>query len=109
MYYYILSYFSASGDPYRVQSNALAAWFLGPRAENAKLFNDLVLRSFHLHEENRKNFYPTDPEYVTDRHQSTKAYKAEKKQLEDELVAMNDELQQSTPIFSPRFQVRLSR
>lgn len=37
----------------------------------------------------------------------TPAYKAEKKQLKEKLKEMNDDLEQSTPVFSPRFQVRI--
>ena len=35
----------------------------------------------------------------------TPAYKAEKKQLKEKLAEMNKDMEQSTPIFSPRFQV----
>ena len=99
---------SAEGDPYLLQWNALSAWFLGPRAENSHLFNKLVLRTFNQHAKNRRDYWPTDPAYIRNIDKLSKAYRSEKRQLKERLTEMNDELQQSTPIFSPRFQVRLA-
>ena len=59
------------------------------------------------HQQNRRKYWPTDPEYITKAQKMTPAYKAEKKQLKEKLKEMNDDLEQSTPVFSPRFQVRI--
>ena len=58
------------------------------------------------HQQNRRKYWPTDPEYISKAQKWTPAYKAEKKQLKDKLKEMNDDLALSTPVFSPRFQVQ---
>ncbi|CAB3994442.1 group II decarboxylase family [Paramuricea clavata] len=95
---------SDAGDRYLIQSNALSGWFLGPRAENRELFNELINQTITQHQQNRRKYWPTDPEYITRAQKWTPAYKAEKKQLKDKLKEMNDDLKMSTPVFSPRFQ-----
>lgn len=57
------------------------------------------------HQQNRRKFWPTDPEYITKAMKMTQAYKDEKKQLKEKLAEMNKDMEQSTPVFSPRFQV----
>ncbi|XP_028411012.1 uncharacterized protein LOC114533638 [Dendronephthya gigantea] len=95
---------TAEGDRYRVQSDALAGWFIGPRAENHQLFNELMDQTIKQHQQNRRKYWPTDPEYITKAQKMTPAYKAERKQLKNKLKELNDDLEQSTPVFSPRFQ-----
>ena len=101
-----LTSYRDESDRYDVQSDALSGWFIGPRAENHQLFNDLLNQTITQHQANRRKYWPTDPEYITKSQKQTEAYKAEKKQLKNKLKEMNDDLAQSTPVFSPRFQVR---
>lgn len=101
----MLLYFSDDGDCYLIQSHALSGWFLGPRAENRELFNELMKNTIDQHQQKRRKYWPTDPEYITKMQKMTLAYKAEKKQLKEKLREMNDDLETSTPVFSPRFQV----
>ncbi len=37
----------------------LAAWFLGPKAENEEEFLDLIATALHGHSDWRKSYYPT--------------------------------------------------
>lgn len=99
------SCFSAEGDRYKAQSNALSAWFIGPRAENHQVFNELINNMITQHQRHRRKYWPTDPEYITKHQMMTTEYKQEKKELKERLKELNDDLQQSTPVFSPRFQV----
>lgn len=103
---YLFFCVSAAGDRYLIQSNALSGWFLGPRAENRHVFNELMNQTIDQHQQNRRKYWPTDPEYISKAQKWTPAYKAEKKQLKDKLKEMNDDLALSTPVFSPRFQVQ---
>jgi hypothetical protein len=57
------------------------------------------------HQENRAKYWPTDPAYITKLQKLSEAYRAEKKQLKSKLREMNSDMEQSTPVFSPRFQV----
>ena len=59
------------------------------------------------HQQNRRKYWPTDPAYITKLQKQKPAYKAEKKQLKMKLQELNDDLAQSTPVFSPRFQVKM--
>ena len=69
------------------------------------MFNELMNNTITQHQRSRRKFWPTDPEYITKDMKMTPAYKAEKKQLKEKLAEMNKDMEQSTPIFSPRFQV----
>ncbi len=65
-----------------------------------------MTNTINQHQVNRRKYWPTDPEYITKAQKLSAAYRAEKKQLKDKLREMNDDMEQSTPVFSPRFQVR---
>jgi len=46
-------------------TNSLAAWFLGPKAENQTLFSDLILKGIDANCKDRIGYFPNDPPYVT--------------------------------------------
>ncbi|KAL4225697.1 hypothetical protein ACF0H5_016386 [Mactra antiquata] len=92
------------GQEYVKQWAALGAWFLGPKAENIDVFNNLAIEAFKGHANFRKKYFPTDSAYITTDITATEAYKGEKKQLEQELATMVEQLKNSTPMFSVRFE-----
>ena len=96
---------SPSGDRYAHQWEALAGWFLGPRAENRQVFNELMLKALNWHEDRREEFFPSDPCYFTDEFKNSEAAKHECKDMEEQMLAMHQELNKSIPFFSTRYQV----
>ena len=47
-------------------TESLAAWFLGPKAENQDLFSGLIEQAIQANCSDRKNYFPNDPKYVTE-------------------------------------------
>ena len=97
--------FSPRGDLPDMPWAKVGAWFVGPKAENAKIYKEMVLKSLDTHLEFRKNYFPSDPEYLTEELKQSQAYKEEIKNLEDELDIMREEMKKSVPYFSPRYKV----
>ena len=96
-----------TGDSYKEPWRALAGWFLGPRAENCKVFNELAIEACNWHAECRKQYYPDDPSYfINDIKDSTLA-KTKIKELKIKMKEMNAQLTKSIPFFSTRYQVFL--
>ena len=102
--FYLL--FSPSGDESDKQWQALAGWFLGPRAENRFVLNDLMMKALNWHEDRREQFFPSDPCYFTEDFRNSKAAKGEYEDMEEKMKEMHKELNRSIPFFSTRYQVR---
>ena len=45
-------------------TRALEAWFIGPKAENAHVFERLVVEAIRDHAFWRRNFHPADPTHI---------------------------------------------
>ncbi|WP_324783340.1 pyridoxal phosphate-dependent decarboxylase family protein [Streptomyces sp. H51] len=82
----------------------LAAWFLGPKAENQWLLEDLLLEAVRSHAADRRELYPDDPAYVTDEMKATDAYEQDVKHLRAEFDTLLKSLRGSVPAYSYRFQ-----
>jgi len=88
-------------------TNSLAAWFLGPKAENQSLFSDLIVKGIDANCKDRIDYFPDDPPYVTperkdeEYNQSVEALKAEYQKLLDNLKG-------SVPFFSYRYQAHMN-
>ncbi|XP_066919495.1 uncharacterized protein [Clytia hemisphaerica] len=93
-----------AGDKYDHQWEALAGWFLGPRAENRNIFNDLMLKALNWHEDRREEFFPADPSYFTEEIKNSEAAQHEYKDMEKQMKEMHRELNKSIPFFSTRYQ-----
>ncbi|XP_033726851.1 uncharacterized protein LOC117316408 isoform X2 [Pecten maximus] len=96
--------FLPHGDMYNQQYAALAAWFLGPKGENKDVFTDLAKAAVDAHIDFRTNYYPTDKPYITDDIKTARAYRDEVKELRNELTKMTEELKESTPNHSLRYE-----
>jgi len=90
-------------DVYREPWRALAGWFLGPRAENREEFNRLVQKTLQWVEDCREGYYPCDPCYITEKTRSSKAFRSEIEDTEEQLEWIQKQLAESVPFFSPRY------
>lgn len=87
----------------------MAGWFLGPRAENRDQFTRLTKQAIDWYSDCREQYYPTDPCYITEDVKASSAYRAEIRDLEEQMEAMFHELSDSIPFFSTRYQVDFRR
>lgn len=83
-------------DPHR-----LLAWFLGPKAENAGVFEGLLLQVFRDYAHWRKNYFPADPILV--RKSLRAALEPEHDLLEAHLADLLALLRRNFPFYSPRY------
>lgn len=80
------------------------AWFLGPRAENADIFEQLVLEALRDHAFWRRNFHPMDPPAITQSIKRDPGYLRALDTLHTEFDNLLAELKKSAPFFSMRYQ-----
>ncbi|QRN94179.1 decarboxylase [Archangium violaceum] len=80
------------------------AWFLGPRAENAELFEQLVVEALRDHAFWRRNFHPSDPPAITQSIKRDPGYLQALDTLHTEFDTLLAELKKSAPFFSMRYQ-----
>lgn len=90
----------AGAEPTR----SLAGWFLGPKAENEGIMEELLLRAFREHCRFRRDFQPDDPPFVTDEIRSSAAFKDTIAVTRRDLDWVLEELRGSIPISSYRNQ-----
>lgn len=81
----------------------VGAWFVGPKAENEEIYKEMVLEAVDAHLDYRKNYFPSDPAYVTPEIKDSLAYKTEIENTRSELAAMREEMKKSVPYFTPRY------
>lgn len=83
---------------------SLAAWFLGPAAENQVLLESLLQRTLEAHCEARRAI--GDPAYVTEARRNEAFHRAAAA-MEQQLDAMLAQLGASVPFFSHRYQAHM--
>jgi glutamate/tyrosine decarboxylase-like PLP-dependent enzyme len=83
------------GDP--------ASLFLGPKGENAEVFERLLLDAFRDHVFWRRNFHPEDGFLVGEIEKRDPAYERSISILRQELFGLLAELKGGVPFFSPRY------
>lgn len=88
-------------------TNSLAAWFLGPKAENQDLFSDLILQGINANCEDRIEYFKNDPPYVTPERRDEE-YDQSVKALKNEYQNLLNELKSSVPFFSYRYQAHMN-
>jgi len=81
----------------------LASVFLGPKAENADVFERLLLEAVRDHVFWRRNFHPQDGFEVTEADKRSPAYDQSISTLRQELMGLLAELKAGVPFFSPRY------
>ncbi len=82
----------------------VAAWFLGPRAENVDMFMKLVEEAITDHAYWRRNFHPEDPAVISDAIQREAGYLDAVARTKSELFKLLAQLKSSVPFSSMRYQ-----
>lgn len=82
---------------------ALNAWFLGPRAENAELFERLVTEALRDHVFWRRNHHPEDGFTIREQDKRAEGYESAVATLTQELLGLLAELKRGVPFFSGRY------
>ncbi len=85
-------------------ANSLAAWFLGPKAENREMLAEFIRQAIEAHCKDRTDYFPDDPVFVTDEIQQSEEFKATRKNFQDHLEHMLLQLRGSIPLASYRNQ-----
>jgi hypothetical protein len=83
--------------------DALRAWFLGPRAENADLFERLVTETLRDHVFWRRNYHPEDGVTIREVDKRSPGYDAAVDTLTQELMGLLAALKRGVPNFSGRY------
>ena len=84
-------------------SEALRAWFLGPRAENAELLERLVVEALRDHVFWRRNYHPEDGFAIREIDKRREGYEENVATLTQELMGLLAELKRDAPFFSGRY------
>jgi glutamate/tyrosine decarboxylase-like PLP-dependent enzyme len=85
----------------------LAAWFLGPRAENANNWQELLTYIFQDYVHWRRNYFPTDPVVVGRVRRRSPAHEAWLDNLASLLDSTLSELKHHFPFYSPRYNAHM--
>ena len=88
-------------------TGSLAAWFLGPRAENRDLFHRLLAKGLDANCQDRVDYFPNDPAYVTPERKDA-AYAQSVAEMEAQYDKLLNALRGSIPFFSYRYQAHMN-
>jgi len=77
------------------------AWFLGPKAENAEVMENLLIQVLRDYFHWRKNYFPGDPILVTRSLQ--REFSADHDRLRERLDELMAALRRNFPFYSPRY------
>lgn len=88
-------------------TESLAAWFIGPRGENASLFNDMISQAIQANTADRNTLYPNDPPYITGLRRDTEYFRSVQRMVFEYEKLLND-LKGSVPFFSYRYQAHMN-
>lgn len=86
-----------------MESAFLYPWFIGARAENHVLFEQVLLEFIHDHVYWRRNFHPDDPPPIPAISVQSDEYQSFVAKMKQELFALSASLKGSIPLFSPRY------
>ncbi|CAE6475076.1 unnamed protein product [Rhizoctonia solani] len=89
--------------------NRLAAWFLGPKAENAPFLRHFFEYIAKQTEEARNKFQPADPKFIDTEIQTSSSFQQEIKDLDGALKELTNALaDHSIPFWSPRYNAHMT-
>jgi hypothetical protein len=83
--------------------NLLPAWFLGPKAENAKTWQDLITGVLADYIHWRRNYFPGDPTVVSRADMRSEEYEAWIDRFSAQLDLKLNDLKRHFPFHSPRY------
>jgi glutamate/tyrosine decarboxylase-like PLP-dependent enzyme len=92
-----------SDSPSDPRRDALRAWFLGPRAENAELLERLFTEALRDHVFWRRNHHPEDGFTIRELDKRREGYDEAVATLTQELMGLLAELKRGVPFFSGRY------
>lgn len=78
-------------------------YFLGPKAENHALFEELLVSFLRDHSYWRRNFHPKDPAAIPTDARYQQDFLRFFSRLEQELLSLSADLKAAVPLFSPRY------
>jgi glutamate/tyrosine decarboxylase-like PLP-dependent enzyme len=81
----------------------LYSWFLGPKAENADIFERLIIEAIKDCVFWRRNFHPEDEVLITERVKSDTLFQESNDLLQQEFLKLLAELKRGIPSYSPRY------
>ncbi len=81
----------------------LRSIFLGPKGENAEVFEKLLLEAYRDHVFWRRNFHPEDGFRVRESEKNLPEYEQSISRLKEELMGLLARLKGGVPFFSPRY------
>ena len=87
--------------------DALRAWFLGPRAENADLLERLIVEALRDHVFWRRNYHPEDGFTMRETDKRKPGYEEAVSTLTQELMGLLAELKRGIPFFSGRYRAHM--
>jgi len=89
-------------------TESLAAWFLGPKAENQNLFSELIAEGIKANCNDRKEYFIKDPKYVTEDLKRSEEYINCVEYMKSEYNELLKGLKKSVPFFSYRYQAHMN-
>ncbi|KAF0539817.1 PLP-dependent transferase [Gigaspora margarita] len=92
------------------ENNAVASWFLGPRAENSEFVLEFYKEIIDEQVKARTtDYFPTDPFFITETMQNSPEYKSNMNSLRAQLHNISELLAKKTvPFWSPRYMAHMS-
>ena len=94
-------------SPSAQANQALNAWFLGPRAENADLLERLITEALRDHVFWRRNYHPEDGIAIRETDKRKPGYEETVATLTQELMGLLAELKRGVPFFSGRYKAHM--
>jgi len=80
------------------------AYFLGPKGENAKFYENLLIELFNDHISWRKAFHSTESkDFITQQDKKRNDFQHAQKRIKENLFRLNELLKKNQPFFSPRY------
>jgi glutamate/tyrosine decarboxylase-like PLP-dependent enzyme len=96
-----------AADPHINPAYPLAAWFLGPRAENAGVWTELIDHIFQDYVHWRRNYFPADPWIVGRVRRRSPEHESWLDLLTGHLDGILSELKFHFPLHSPRYNAHM--
>jgi glutamate/tyrosine decarboxylase-like PLP-dependent enzyme len=98
-----------STDPFNPENCAVASWFYGPHAENNHWIRQFYKDIVKEHMEARQNYFPNDPQFITDQMKRSVEFERNMNNLKEQLALLSGKLaQKTTPFWSPRYMGHMS-
>ncbi|KAJ3785409.1 pyridoxal phosphate-dependent transferase [Lentinula aff. detonsa] len=91
------------------KSDAVSAWFLGPKGENVETLVSLLTKALHHHVQGRIAYFPEDPSVITPEVKATATFQAQiKKQMTLVQILAEKLAEHSVPFWNPRYNAHMN-